>query len=156
MLPGDRLVCALVNPLPTGSRFTAWPLHLTIVPWFRAALGTPEITAGLQLASAGRHQFPVTMDGEAHFGRRGRKPVSLVALPNQITRIEQIVRGFLKSHAAWIVDESTKAAQPYRPHVTAQGAEQLHSGDTFLCRELYIIEQLGAAKTVAAVVELAP
>lgn len=154
MLPGDRLVCAFVEPLAAGSRFAAWPLHVTVVPWFRVALSNDEILVGLQEAVAGIHPFTVIMDGDAHFGRRGQKPVSLVVLPSSLVGIERTVRRFLKAHGAWLVDETTKRRQTYRPHVTVQGNERLQHGDEFGCDKLYVVEQLGGAKTVSVLVEL--
>jgi 2'-5' RNA ligase len=155
MLPGDRLVCAFVEPLEAGSRFAVWPLHLTIVPWFRLALNSNDVLTGLQTTTRGVHPFMVVMAGDAHFGRRGRKLVSLVALPSPVTSAEQAVRTFLKSHGAWLVDETTEQRQPYRPHVTVQGGKRLHRGDEFLCGRLCLVEQLGNAKTVVGIVEFA-
>lgn len=155
MQPGDRLVCALVGPLAVETSFVAWPLHVTVVPWFRMNLPTAKLAAGLQRLLGGMKPFRVTVHGEAHFGHRGRKLVSLVALPTPLITIEAQVRDFLKAHEAWIADESTKRHFAYRPHVTLQRTRRLAEGEGFVCGRLYIIEQLGDAKIVTAAVELA-
>jgi len=154
MLPGDRLVCVFVESLAVGSRFTAWPLHVTIVPWFRLALSSDDVLMGLQKVTASIHPFTVVMDDDARFGRHKQKLVNLVSLPSPLNSVEQAVRKFLKASGAWLVDETTKRRLPYRPHVTAQGNEGLQRSAGFWCEKLYLIEQLGSAKTVAGIVGL--
>lgn len=156
MLPGDRLVCVLVDPIDLGTTFRAWPLHVTVVPWFRAAMSNEEVLTGIGGVVRSFEPFNIAIDGEGHFGHRGSKLVNLVRLPTLLTRIERQVRCFLKEHDAWIVDETTKRIRPFKPHVTVQGGKRLTSGDSFTCRGLYLIEQQGGVKQVVGLVEFAP
>jgi 2'-5' RNA ligase len=144
MQPGDRLVCAFVKPLEKGAEFKDWPLHVTIVPWFRTEASSDELTEEFGQTLAGISAFDVEIDGETRFGRN--KLVNLVAQPTPFMDVEMQVRGILKSHDAWIADETTKRTRSYRPHVTEQKTERLHKGDTFVCAGLYLVEQLGGTK----------
>jgi len=45
MLPGDRLICAFVSERKVGATFRLWPLHVTIVPWFRLNAATRLVVA---------------------------------------------------------------------------------------------------------------
>lgn len=154
MIPGDRLVCVFAEPHEPGDCFLTWPLHITVVPWFRAEIGSDALAAAIGKHVASITPFVVTMGSEAHFGRQGRKLVSLVELPSPLETLERQVRAVLRTYDAWIVDETTKRRQPFRPHVTAQGDERLFHGDSFVCDQLYIVEQLGGTKTVAGAVRL--
>lgn len=154
MLAGDRLVCALVDPVARGASFSVWPLHITVVPWFRVALTSAELERELQDRLQTVASFTVGVDGEAHFGHSGRKLVNLIRLPSAFTVIEQQIRRFLQRQGAWIVDETTKRSRPYQPHITVQTHERLATGTSFICDRLYLIEQEGDAKRVVGVMEL--
>jgi 2'-5' RNA ligase len=152
MQPGDRLVCAFVRPNAVGHSFKRWPLHVTIVPWFRADTPTDELAAEMQQALQDIPPFEVVMDGKATFGHN--KTVRLVQQPTPFNAVESRVRAVLKRHKAWIADETTKRRRPFQPHVTDQADARLSAGDRFQCDELSIIEQKGSHKVVAATVGL--
>ncbi|MDB5164751.1 MAG: hypothetical protein JWL89_377 [Candidatus Saccharibacteria bacterium] len=155
MHPGDRLVCAFTTQHRVGDRFTEWPLHVTIVPWFRLALESEDLAKELEQALAGIKSFQVVLVGASQFGHSKGKTAHLVQLPTSFIQIEQIVRDGLKRHGAWLVDETTRLRRDYRPHVTNQKSEQTQMGATFMCDRLYIVEQKGGYKEVVATVELA-
>ena len=153
MIPGDRLLCVLVRPLEQGAEFKDWPLHITIVPWFRTDTSTETLAGELRQALQEQKPFLITVDGEAHFGRR-RKPVNLIMLPSPLTDLETAARQLLRSHDAWMVDETTKVKRPFRPHITAQKSVQPREGDRIMCDNLYIIEQKGDHKEVVVCIQL--
>jgi len=35
MVPGDKLICLFIDDYSIGDKFSEWPLHITIIPWFR-------------------------------------------------------------------------------------------------------------------------
>lgn len=150
MQPGDRLICAFVKPLTPGAEFKLWPLHVTIVPWFRVEISLDRIAKEIGDALTEVQPFEAVVGGEAHFGRN--KLVNLVRQPTPLMEIEKKVRSVLKSHDAWIVDETTKRRRSYRPHVTEQKSERVHEGDSFLVNRFYVVEQLGGSKKVVELV----
>lgn len=154
MKPGDRLICAFTKALPADSQFIDWPLHVTVVPWFRLALNSELITANLERL-LGTTAFIVQMGEEnVQFGHQKDKRATLVQLPSPFTQLEQLVRGYFHDQHAWLVDESTSQRQEFRPHMTVQRTNGLHAGDTFQCDQLYIVEQKGPHKEVTGEIRL--
>lgn len=153
MLPGDRLVCAFVEPV-AARQFKQWPLHVTIVPWFRLSDGSSVIAAGLKLALKTIKPFEVVGDGETMFGPSKNRLVRLLAPSQPLNTAEAKVRGYLHKKRAWLVDETTKKHYDFRPHVTAQAGSSLSKGDKFVIDRLYIVEQKGEFKEVASEVVL--
>jgi hypothetical protein len=154
MQPGDRIICALLENQPVGTQFKHWFLHVTIVPWFR--LGDPNqvIAEGLGRALATVAPFRAVGGQPASFRSRKNAPVRLVQLPTPFMPIEQKVRSYLHHKRAWLVDETTKVRQGFRPHVTSQGEQQLQQSDTFWCDRLYIVEQKGDYKEIMSEIVL--
>lgn len=153
MLPGDRLVCAFVSDREVGNIFRDWPLHITIVPWFRAEVTTEKLAQKLRSGIQNVGSITVDIGPEARFGGR-RKLVNLVQAPSPLEDIEKTVRHVLRGEDAWIVDETTKKRSPFRPHVTAQSSDRLHESDSFVCSYIYIIEQKGDCKKVTGRIHL--
>ncbi len=153
MKPGDRLVCAFVEPQPVGSKFKTWLLHVTIVPWFRLSDEPARVAQGLEKALASVSPFEARISEEARFGSKRSRPAHLLE-PCKFPEVEQGVRGYLHKKRAWLVDETTKVRRPFRPHVTFQGDTHLHEGDKIYCDRLYIVQQKGDYKEVMAEIRL--
>jgi hypothetical protein len=154
MLPGDRLVCALVEPQTAGTQLKSWPLHVTIVPWFRLLDSSDVIAKGLTEALKTTPSFEAVADGEAMFGIRKDRPVRLIRQPTPFIQVEAKVRTYLHKKRALLIDETTKRHPEFRPHVTDQGETGLRSGDKFVCDRLYVVEQRGNYKEIVNEVRL--
>lgn len=154
MRPGDRLVCAFVEPQAIGAQFKDWPLHITIVPWFRVDLPSAMLGDELAASYVGSKAFEVSVLAEAQFGYKKRKTVNLVTAPD-LFKLEGQTRRLLHAHKAWVVDEADNTRRGFRPHVThlGDGRLKLREGDKFLCGKLYIVEQKGDIKEIAAVID---
>lgn len=152
MLPGDRLVCVLVEPALAGKGFKDWPLHVTIVPWFRLETSSKTLADDLRADLAGMTPFDVQVGGAEKFGNN--RQANLAEPADTFVEIEKRVRRMLTKQGAWLVDETTKRRRRFRPHVTYQNHGHLEPGDTFRCGEVYIIEQKGDYKEVVGKVEL--
>src|SRR5437868_1391450 len=142
MQPGDRLICAFISPATIGTKFKDWPLHVTVVPWFRLDLGTAKLAKELEVHFIISKPFKIDVQAEAQLGYKQRKTVNLVAAP-ELMILEGQTRQFLHAQRAWIVDEADKTRRGFRPHVTHLEAGRLHEGESFLCDQLYIVEQKG-------------
>jgi 2'-5' RNA ligase len=155
MLPGDRLVCAFVDKFKIGDIFSKWPLHVTIVPWFRLEASNEQLTRGLQKALTPIKPFRVEVSEVALFGPKKNRPAHLLE-PSQLSDIEQRVRKYLQQKRSWLVDETTKKRRPFKAHITFQGDEHLEKGSTVQIDKLYVVKQHGDHKSVEAVVEFKP
>lgn len=154
MLPDDRLVCAFVRPRAVGDTFRTWPLHVTIVPWFRLPVVTDRLVDGLAEAMKPISAFTSTAVAETMLGPRHNRPALLLAEPTPFRDIEERVRTYFHKKRAWLVDETTKKPRSFRPHVTLQKDDRLVSGHQFMTDRLYIVEQKGDYKQVVGEVRL--
>ena len=147
MLPGDRLICAFVKKQPIGSTFSDWPLHITIVPWFRLNIPSSQLAEQLKVHYIGSDAFRVTVLEETQLGYKRRKVVNLVAAP-ELMKLEGQTRRLLHAHKAWVVDEADKTRSGFHPHVTALNIGRVREGDNFKCDRLYIVSQHGHFKQI--------
>jgi 2'-5' RNA ligase len=155
MLPGDRLVCVFVDEFKVGDIFSKWPLHVTIVPWFRLKASSDQLRRGLQKALRPIRPFRVEVGEVALFGPKKNRPAHLLE-PSQLSDIEQRVRRYLQQKRSWLVDETTMKRRPFKAHITFQGDEHLEKGSIVPIDNLYIVKQHGNHKSVEAVVEFKP
>ena len=153
MKPGDRLVCAFVEPIAKAATFTDWPLHVTIVPWFRLDQSSSNLALLLLQNFTDHAAFTVYVRGENQFGYKKQKTVNLVSA-SQLLVIESQTRQVLHKQHAWIVDEADHTQRSFRPHVTVQRSRRVQEGDQFHCNRLYIISQQGNSKSVDEVIPL--
>jgi 2'-5' RNA ligase len=153
MLPGDRLICAFVKTQSVNAVFKEWPLHITIVPWFRLAKPSSKLAEELQEHYVGSRGFRVTVLNQAQFGYKKRKTVHLVAA-TELMKLESQTRRLLQSHKAWIVDEADKTRNGFRPHVTVLNTGNLREGSSFQCDRIYIVSQHGSFKQIDSVIRL--
>lgn len=151
MSPGDRVVVAFVEKLPKGTILKGWPLHITIIPWFRLDIASDQLAVQLKKQYVGSVTFKVEVRDEVQLGYVKQKSANVVDAP-ELARLEGQTRRLLHSHRAWIVDEADKTRRGFHPHVTAQPTSRLHSGDTFECDRLYIVSQHGGFKQIDAVI----
>lgn len=154
MLPGDRLVCALVEPQPVGLTFDKWLLHVTIVPWFRLPDAADVIARGFAQALKPVAPVEAIVVRQAMFGPHKNRPAVLLEPTAPFEEVEAKVRSYLHKKRAWLVDETTRRPRRFRPHVTVQGDKSLNLGDRVRCDTLYIVEQKGGYKEIVSEVRL--
>ena len=153
MQPGDRHVCAFVDPVQVGHKFSKWLLHVTIVPWFRLPDSNEAVAEGLNEALKLIASFRAQVGEKARFGKKKRR-VNLIKEPVTFTEIELKVRDYFHHKKAWLVDETTKRQRQFRPHITFQDDKHLNSGDEITVESIYIVEQKGQHKEVVAQITL--
>jgi 2'-5' RNA ligase len=136
-----------------GEEFKAWPPHITIVPWFRSDMTTKQVAAELESELAEIFPFEVEAGEELPFGNR-KKPANVITLPSPLTKAESIIRSYLKSHGAWLVDESTRRRSKFRPHITVQPTGRVKEGQIVKIKRLYVVAQCGDFKQIEEVIKL--
>jgi hypothetical protein len=152
--PGDRLICALLKPLEAGHKFKEWPLHITVMPWFRLDDASDRIAAGLGRAFTCVGPFSARTGREVRLGPKKNRPGRVLEPAGSFPELEKRTRRYLHKKRAWLVDETTHARRPYLPHVTYQRNDALAAGRIIDCERLYVIEQKGNHKQVVAEVPL--
>jgi 2'-5' RNA ligase len=154
MQPGDRLICAFLEPPVSGAQFKTWPLHVTIVPWFRLSDSSTQIASGLQVALREVKVAVISTGDEAQFGPRGNRQVRLLWPVEQLELIEAKVRNYLHKKRAFMLDETTKKPYNFRPHITAQNGFLLPESVPIRIAQLYIVEQKGDYKEIVSEMNL--
>ena len=147
MLPGDRVLCIFVKNQSVGFTFKEWPLHVTIVPWFRIDIASVDLAEQLISVYVGHATFKVLVSEEKEFGYKHFKTVNIVNAP-ELYRLEGQTRRFLNYHKAWIVDEADKTRRNYAPHVSMINSKRLHAGDEFFCDRVSIVIQCAGYKQI--------
>ncbi|HSX47793.1 MAG TPA: 2'-5' RNA ligase family protein [Patescibacteria group bacterium] len=154
MTPGDRLICLFIEDYLVGDTFTNWPLHITIVPWFRSEISDEIITKGLLKVTNNSSVLSLKVGEEKLFGSKKNKPVNIIESSQDLINIESRVRKIIKLNSSWIVDETTKQKRTFTPHITVQNSERLHEGDNIDLNKIFIVKQLGDYKEVVGKAEL--
>lgn len=127
---------------------------MTIVPWFRLGEPSEQIGAGLSRAFVAIKPFEAQVGDMAMFGPKKNRQARLLQAVAPFSSLEQKVRSYLHKKQAWLVDETTKRRQEFRPHVTLQKTSELAEGERFQVARLYIVEQKGDYKEVMVEIPL--
>jgi len=154
MLSGDRLFCLFIEDYLVGDQFSDWPLHITLVPWFRTDVAKDILISDANKLLAEHKTFKLTVKGEDKFGKRKSKLVNLIEDNSELIPLEKDLRQLLKGYSSWIVDESTRQKLNFRPHISVQKSERVYEGDELKINAVYLVEQKGKYKEVAAVIKL--
>lgn len=116
----DYIYVAMVKPQPVGRRFTQWPLHITLLPWFQA----PSIAAVEQLAQAAARDFTpftVTVGKREYFGSSRQLAVKLIKTSEQIMELHnRLLNGVMSK--GWNMP-GRYTGEHYRPHVTRKAGK---------------------------------
>lgn len=156
---GDRVVVSLLQPLARGERFHKWPLHLTLMPWFRSKLPSHEIAQVITGALSGVQPFTATMGETAHFGFKDQVPVRVVTSPNGFEEVHHRLLQAFHAHPEIEVLDGEHTGNGFRAHVTLHSYEPLREGDIVACNDLQIVRLAdihpgGATKEVEGEVDL--
>lgn len=111
----DFLVVYMVDTVEVGERFTRWPLHMTILPWFTA----DSLNAVLEVLQpvVRQHQpFTVEVGERAFYGQIKKLPVKLIVNNEQLQALHTDVLGAVTG-AGWPLQGRYTGAN-YSPHVT--------------------------------------
>lgn len=148
---GDRLLCAFVAPIALNAEFKEWPLHVTVMPWFRTPASSAQLAQLLTLNFEAVQPFEAEVGSLANFGAKNELPVNLIEQPTPFAVLEQMASLALVSSGVQLV---SRRFRPYRPHVTVQKHAHAAPGDTFQVDKLHIIEQRDGYKNVVGEVLL--
>ena len=153
MQSGDLFIGVFIRHQKIGRTFIEWPLHVTIVSWARGAAEPQVLLAALDRELRSTKAFSVKVGPETLFSD-GRVLVNEItdakSLHNFIDIYEKVKEVENKLGYRFV---STLHPR-YRPHVTVQSLDRLHSGDEFDVRSLAVIEQKGNHKEIIGEVGL--
>lgn len=149
----------LVEDAPVGYTFRrsrgAWPLHMTLAPWF-ALLADHAVQLRTQLADtlSSLQPFTAIVGGEALFGPERDVPVNLVSPIDRLVALKQQLDVLLEANSAeQLHHEYRGVTGGWRPHIThhADMAGTLHrrfEGDELTVDRVTLVRLLSAADGV--------
>lgn len=156
---GDYVLVSLLQPLRAGEQFRKWPLHVTILPWFRTHLDPHELQALLQEHTRGVDAFTAMMGATAQFGYHDQVPVRVVNEPNDFRKLHNHLFEALSHDERILFLDTSHCGPHFKAHITLHHAEPLREGDLITCNELQLVRLAdihpgGASKEVVREVEL--
>ena len=129
------MIAYMLEPVDIGDRFSMWPLHMTLLPWFEAPSAQP-VEQRLSEKLKGVASFKVVVGERAIFG--SQLPVMLIDHTSVIQQLHEKLLEMLEENNWQLRGRYTGAS--FRPHVT-QKAGQDASG-TLHVTSLHIVEAL--------------
>lgn len=126
-----------------GSTFREWPLHVTIVPWFRLKTSRDIFLIGLQEIIADIHSFSSEVGKIALFGT-----VRVNLLPRRDWgRLHEQTLAYIQSNAR-IVALLNFSGKLYMPHITRQKNDALDESESILCCGVALVEKSADGQNV--------
>lgn len=144
-----RLVCAFVSSQEVGERFkfTDWPLHATVVPWFRLKAPEEQFNSSLQETLTNQPAFTAHVSSQQRT-RYGSRRVTLLER-NEWQSLHEAVFSVVAQHAG-VIATKLFIGTYYRPHVTFQRSGHLNPGEEFLCDNLYVVQREGGHREIVS------
>lgn len=153
----EYLIAFMLEPMDKGDTFIRWPLHITLVPWFR----TPNETAQIvyDISDAATKFKPISSRGiqRARFGWRRKVQVTALA-SSELHDLHRQLLSMLENKGYNLVDKKHTGVS-YQPHITKKGNAEFKPGHELIVDRIYLIKAPIAnprtrTKKVTAVIEL--
>lgn len=152
----EYMLAAFLQPVHEGDVFKAWPLHITLAPWFDIC-GEAKLVAAIRRVAAAFKPFYVTGLRRSRFGWGRAVPVTVVESAD-IVRLHNELHESLLLHSIYIKNASF-TGHAYVPHVTKKGSQELEPGMTVQINHIALIkaplgDTRGRTKTVVSIIGL--
>lgn len=111
------VIVYLIGDLRESLRFTAWPLHMTLLPWFYAP-SVDQVKMQCQSAIESIEPFRVSIGERAYFGEK-KLPVKLIDNSIQLQKLHDCLLKMVEENSWRLMGRYT--GPNFRPHVTQKG-----------------------------------
>lgn len=139
----------MLEPQQVGRRFTLWPLHITLLPWFSAPDAT-TVEHVCQETVHGLHTFTVHVGERGYYGQRNL-PVKHIMHSPELNDLHLKLLNAIE-HQSWDI-KGRYTGPHFRPHVTQKQGKD--AGGEITVNSLYIVEKLGQGyREITSKVEL--
>lgn len=145
----DYVLVAMVEPQEVGYRFSEWPLHITLLPWFTAP-SLRQVVDICRVVVNSMEPFEVAVKERAHFGGSNRKlPVMLIEKQPQLMQLHNSLLKHIQD-LDWNV-AGRYTGRLYKPHVTRHHGKDAEG--SVMIDAIYIVEKLeqGYRKVVSKI-----
>ncbi|HSX44388.1 MAG TPA: 2'-5' RNA ligase family protein [Candidatus Saccharimonadales bacterium] len=126
-MPYDEYILAyVIGSLPEEKNFIAWPLHITLMPWFILDNQKSETEAAILLAELFAKYEPMQLktSSQALFGPRNTVPVQEINTSPELQRLHNDVLKLLQDKQ-WDIAAKHYTGATFRPHITLKKGKQV-------------------------------
>jgi hypothetical protein len=127
-----------LEPIEAGE-FCEWPLHCTLLPWFRTRLGGSEVVHVVNGVCSS--YTPVSLCAQHTFWLEGEQNVSARAIQktNRLMKIHRAMADAIRAGGA-AFDEQRRILDGYEPYVANQPHAELRGQTNRIVREVAVVE----------------
>ena len=148
----EHLVVIVVEPAPKGE-FTAWLLHITIVPWF-PAFDLEKLDKVLAKVAAKHEAFDAKVGHVEEWGGKDTFKVNDVESPGNLHRLHWDVFHSLEKNG-FPVHQKEHLGSKYRPHFIHKRHHIIPVGETIPIISFVLVRQVRLKKTGTMIKEIA-
>jgi 2'-5' RNA ligase len=119
-----------------------WPLHVTLVPWFKVS-DEEAVIRSLEKLGERTGTFTLHVGGIEHFGRNRDVPVNIITNPEPARVLhEDLIMTLGKADIAY--DEQQYINRNYAPHITRHERDGRHSnkGEEIYVDDFHLVRLL--------------
>ncbi len=131
------LTCLILDRVKRQEKFSVWPLHLTLVPWFE--IRGPNLSTFLiaiqRLANSSPKPTLTTM-GSGKLGPK-KVEVTIIKPTSLLINLHQDLLSIVLENNAKLISKNY-VEENFKPHVTKRG-ERGPAQDRTVCRKLYLV-----------------
>ncbi len=139
------IVVYMLEQPAVGKRFTKWPLHLTLMPWFRCDEGVERVVERLGNLANNTQSFSIVTGEKAIYGPKHDVPVRLVEKTAELERFHARIC-FLLTKSRCDFENEEYSRESYSPHITIRGDRYISKDIRVLVDSIDIVENLDDGK----------
>lgn len=141
----EYILVALLDDFQPDDSFAQWPLHVTLVPWFKP-LDLKQFTKELK-GKAGDYRQITSTVGEQRIW--GPHTVNIIDRVPMLQELHAELLALVRMHGRLLINEQY-TGENYTPHITHQGAVSAMEGHMVTLGTIYLISRPagGGKKTV--------
>ena len=135
------IILACLIPEEQGNiptHFTNWPLHLTLIPWFKiSGKELPKFLTAVESIASNYGPIQLKQEGSTNFSTREVR-VTLIRPTSEIINLHQDLLLAISDSNALILS-SRYTGSNFRPHITEQAGRSLPEAKVIISHKLYLI-----------------
>lgn len=135
------IVVFMLDKPVTGERFTKWPLHITLKPWFQCADSTEKVINQLGELAKNTKSFKVRTGERAMYGPEFDVPVRLVEKTSELAELHARICYLLTKNKCHSENEEY-SRENYSPHITVRGDRNIEEAVDVTMDSFDIVENL--------------
>jgi hypothetical protein len=153
--PTEYMFVYLLEAKNPGDTFNEWPLHITLLPWFKLDVPISEFKTELNNQLAEVQSIAVKVGPERHFNKRA---VNLIESSAGLLDLHELLLDFVKNNGEFTVSQSFVGPQ-FKPHIAKRLGKTMAEGKLVNVNRVYLIsappeDPRNRTKTVIAALEL--